>query len=181
MIKLRFRFSLLGVGSLVMCANLLSTSALAACEVLTLHVRGTSMQPAIADGATITVAGGEPACIEPLRHGDVVLLETPASGIPLIKAVRALPGDRFAVRDGQLTVNGDVAVNSTGAPYRLPAARAKMLVLYERDYGGIIPAGTYLVLGETPSGTLDSTRFGLVARNQIVGKVVGRSAGNASQ
>jgi hypothetical protein len=47
-----------------------------------------------------------------------------------------------------------------------------MLHLYEVDYSGIIPEGANLLLGNSPSGTTDSTRFGLVDKGDFAGKIV---------
>lgn len=48
----------------------------------------------------------------------------------------------------------------------------KLLQLYENSFKGIIPENTYIILGNQPEGTLDSTRFGLVDKSGIIGKVV---------
>jgi type IV secretory pathway protease TraF len=45
-----------------------------------------------------------------------------------------------------------------------------MLSLYEKDYKGIIPQNTYLILGDQPSGSVDSSVFGLVDKSDILGK-----------
>ena len=47
-----------------------------------------------------------------------------------------------------------------------------MISLYIKDYKGIIPPDTYLILGDNPFGTYDSTRFGLIDKSNIVGKVL---------
>jgi len=46
-----------------------------------------------------------------------------------------------------------------------------MLSLYEKDYHGVIPENTYLLLGEVTSGSLDSTRFGLIDKSSVLGKI----------
>ena len=47
-----------------------------------------------------------------------------------------------------------------------------MLALYVRDYHGVIPDGTMLVMGEAPTGTLDSSHFGLVEVKAVVARFV---------
>ena len=46
-----------------------------------------------------------------------------------------------------------------------------MLSLYERDYQGKIPEDAYLVLGDNINGSLDSRNFGLIGKQDILGKV----------
>jgi len=40
------------------------------------------------------------------------------------------------------------------------------------SYGGVIPKDTVFLLGNHASGTLDSTRFGLVHQSDIIGKII---------
>jgi type IV secretory pathway protease TraF len=47
----------------------------------------------------------------------------------------------------------------------------RVLSLYEKDYKGIIPEDAYLILGNLPQGSLDSSHFGLVGKKDILGKV----------
>ena len=95
---------------------------------------------------------------------------------PIIKIIKAIPGDSFKLQragsNWNILINNKILKNSQGQPYNLPEAKYKMLHLYERDFNGLIPADTYLILGNLPSGSLDSTRFGLVHKNDILGKVV---------
>ena len=107
-----------------------------------------------------------------LKHGDVVLLHSDSSRIPLIKAIRGLPGDTFDVRGGKIMINGVPATNSAGEPYQLSPPRAEMIALYVHDDHGTIPPDSFLVMGENPAGSIDSTRFGLVTRQEILGKIV---------
>jgi type IV secretory pathway protease TraF len=46
-----------------------------------------------------------------------------------------------------------------------------MLSLYEDDCSEGIPQNTYLILGNLTSGSLDSSRFGLIDKSDILGKV----------
>jgi signal peptidase I len=141
------------------------------CTTIPVRVEGGSMSPRIAPGAMIQVIKGGPECLEPLKHGEVVLFESPSSRIPLIKALRGLPGEPLAVNDGKIIVGGKVARNSAGQPYQLSPARAAMIELSAHDYGKL-PPDTFLVMGENPAGSTDSSRFGLIERRQIIGKMV---------
>ncbi len=100
------------------------------------------------------------------------MLTTNSHVLPLIKALRGLPGDDFSMQADQIVVNGRVLINSEGLPYRLSMARVGMLNVYARDYQGVIPPDTFLVMGEVPSGSTDSSVFGLVSRDAIIGRAL---------
>jgi signal peptidase I len=142
------------------------------CTEKAFTVRGVSMVPLFRNGEDIHAVMGGRDCLGTLEKGDIVLFENGGHDVPLIKRIHAAPGDRFAVEDGAILVNGEPAVNSRGQPYHIDARRARMLGLYIRDYNGVIPPDTFLVLGENVSGTGDSTRYGLVHISDIVGKVI---------
>ena len=137
-------------------------------------VRGSSLSGLIEDGKTVRVLFGYYLCNEPQR-GEVVLYRYAGDENPLLKVVRAVPGDTFhLVKEGnvwQLIVNGKVLTNTQGIKYQLDEQAHRMLSLYENDYRGVIPPGALLILGNSPEGSLDSTRFGLVDKSDILGKV----------
>jgi signal peptidase I len=149
----------------------------AACTEKEFTVSGVSMDPLIANGTEIQAVMGDRDRLGHMENGAIVLFENGGHAVPLIKRIHAAPGDRFAVEDGAILVNGKPAANSRGQPYHIDARRARMLGLYIRDYGGVIPPETFLVLGENTSGTDDSTRYGLVHVSDIVGKVLLSEAG----
>lgn len=141
------------------------------------EVRGSSLEPILRPGSVVRLAMDPEGCLE-IGRGDLVALRhSGRGGAPLLKLVRALPGDSFGLRaltDGQreIRVNGQALENSEGKPFLLSAANSRMLALYERQYGGLVPEGAYLLLGNDPSGSLDSTRFGLAGRGDILGKAL---------
>lgn len=128
---------------------------------------------------------------EPQR-GDVVTLSSPAGGTRLIKRIVGLPGDRVAMRDDVLILNGRPlayagrrtrgetvapgwvvdAVRATeelgGRPHPvqfLPALPAR------RDFAEItVPPGRYFLLGDNRDNSEDSRFIGTVAREQLIGR-----------
>lgn len=143
------------------------------CRPFNVLIRGQSLAPRIAHGAVLRAV--PLGCGQPVRRDSVVFVKVAASQTPLAKVVKALPGDTLAIEpasDGGLfhvRIAGDLVKNSQGKPYALREAAAKVLQLYERDYNGSVPAEALLVLGDHPGGTLDSTRFGLVSLETVVG------------
>jgi len=134
-------------------------------------VRGNSLSPLIKAGDRIEIHYD----VREIRRGDIVAVRRPGRLDPIVKIVKGLPGDRFQLREAKegvnVLVNGEVLKNSSGQPYKFSGKRKKMLSLYEKDYGGVIPGDAYLLLGNMVSGSLDSTRFGLIDKEEIMGKV----------
>ena len=144
-----------------------------ACTTKPYKIEGTSLAPAIANGTILTVTTG-PQCplAKLIRPNSLVIFHNGQASQPVIKQVKALPADTFHLTltpaGAHLTVNGRTATNSTGTPYLLGAAHARMLNLYAQSYNGTIPPNAYLVMGDNPSGTLDSTRYGLINLTDII-------------
>lgn len=139
-------------------------------------VRGQSMEPLFQDGTTVRVLMGYYAC-HPIGRGDIILADFP--GIResfILKQVRAIPGDRLALTEEsglwRIWVNGTLLTNAAGSVYALSDALGQSLRNDEREYGGVIPERYYLVLGEMPEGSFDSSRAGLFFREMIVAKVL---------
>jgi signal peptidase I len=140
------------------------------------EVRGDSLSPLLKAGDGVRIYYGYYDNHE-VQRGDIVVCRVSFSRDPLIKIAHAVPGDRFALQErpdgvSLLLVNGAVLENSAGQPYEFTGRRKRMLGVYAHDYGGVIPSDSYLLLGDAAEGSLDSGRFGLAAREVIVGKAV---------
>jgi len=137
-------------------------------------VRGNSMSGILKDGQEIIVLKNYYSCY-PVKRDDLVIYQYAGLPEPLVKIVKAVPGDyweiKLADQGYKIIVNGKVLTNSNKEPYQIPTGKIAMLKLYASDYP-IIPPNTYLILGNIPSGTLDSSRFGLVSKSEIIGKVI---------
>ena len=136
-------------------------------------VRGNSLSPFIKNGQTVEALKGYYKCY-PVKRNDVVLFHYSGDKNPLIKMVKAVPGDQWSLRQGKdgynIIVNNHPLANTEGKLYQIIGNRVKMLQLYTNDYP-VIPKDTYLLLGNEPEGSLDSTRFGLIDKSDIVAKV----------
>ena len=138
-------------------------------------VSGNSLDGFIDAGKTIKILYGFYDC-NPVQRGDVVVYNYAGDVNPMIKIVKGVSGDKFHLSQTNggwnILINGEVIKNSSGQEYLLSDRSSRMLALYENDYKGVIPAGAYLILGNLASGSLDSSRFGLVSKSDILGKVV---------
>lgn len=137
-------------------------------------VRGDFLLGLTEPNQTVKVLFGYYSCNK-IERGDIVAYNYAGDPNPIIKIVRGIPGDKFSLQKTEggwnIIINGETVKNSKGEPYGLSESGSKMLLLYERDYKGIIPADAYLILGNLASGSLDSSRFGLVGEQDILGKV----------
>jgi len=139
-------------------------------------VRGNSLSGIIDNGEEIIIYWGYYDKY-PIERGDVVAYQHAGNKAPIIKKVYATPGDDFAIvddDDGQyrLLINGELARTSLGEPYRFNEKRGGLLAQYEKDYGGVVPDGAVIILGNLSNGTMDSSMFGLASMKNILGKAV---------
>jgi len=136
------------------------------CAAQPVIIYGDSLSPLVSDGGSVMM---KPlSCAGEIKRGDLAVFRTGARDKPVIKIIRALPGDHFSVKGGVIRVNKEVLTTSTGVSFHLAERRTGILALYEERYGGVIPPNTYLMLGDNPAGALDSSRIGLIHRSDII-------------
>ncbi len=137
-------------------------------------VRGDSLSGLIENGATVKILFNYYKCRDPQR-GDIIAYHYAAKTDPIIKIVKGVPGDTLGLKtqNGKwlILLNGEIVKNSKSEEYEIDGSGERMLSLYIKDYKGVIPEGAYLLLGNLKNGSLDSTRFGLVGKEDILGKV----------
>jgi len=134
-------------------------------------VQGVSMVPLFRPEDEIEVLWDEEGCL-PLEKGDVVLYDYAGNENPVLKKIRGVAGDKLSLKEAgedawHILINDRVLKNSENISYVLSGKKYKMLSLYEEG----ISEDTFLLLGNKPHGTTDSTRFGLIHRKNILGKV----------
>lgn len=138
-------------------------------------VRGFSMEPLFFAGDALTISFGWYVCHVPVRN-DAVLVSFAGNRVPLLKRIRGIPGDTFQILtlptgEGEFFLNDEILKNIRGEAYRIPPVRASLWRLYEAEFHGVIPTDKFFVLGEIPTGSLDSSRFGFVSRDDLLGRV----------
>lgn len=136
--------------------------------------RGSSLSGIIEDGQKVKAQSGYYQCHTP-KQGEVVIYEMPGREEPLMKIVKAAPGDSFSVRKteegNRIFVNNQMLVNSQGQPYELSENRLEFLQGYEKLYNGKVPEGHVFILGNVPDGSIDSILFGFAPISRLVARV----------
>jgi signal peptidase I len=119
-----------------------------------------SMAPTLLEGDRVLVTrAGVPG------RGELVTFRSPADGTLTLKRVVAVAGDRVAIEDAALVVNGRLVTE----PY-VDASRVDGLY-----FGPVtVPAGTVFVLGDQRAGSIDSRVFGAVPVASVGGRVLVR-------
>jgi signal peptidase I len=118
-----------------------------------------SMQPTLHEGDRILLNRLTYHFRDP-KSGDVVVFHSPmVEGEDLVKRVVAVEGDRVAVKDGHLSVNGVVQVE----PY-----------LLEQEIRGefaevVVQEGRVFVMGDNRNNSGDSRLFGPIEVDSIIG------------
>ena len=136
------------------------------------RIAGNSMAPLLHSGESVWIKNGSHAVSE-IKRGDIVAIQPFKRKTPLIKRIVAISGDRFHVDGdrGFFFVNDNVVLNSVSQPYHFDIKKRHTLQRYEATFKGLIPNDSFLVFGDQVAGTLDSTVFGLVGIDEIIGVV----------
>ena len=114
-----------------------------------------------------------------VNRGDIVVFEAPddpnTDGVKdLVKRVIGLPGEKVEFRDGQVFVDGkllDEPYLSDGEVTRPTQNFAGKCEPPASDDACVLPAGTYLVLGDNRDQSKDGRVFGPIEEDDIVGRV----------
>lgn len=161
-----------------------------------------SMQPTIEIGDRILVNRMAYDIRVPLTHvnllrladpqrGDIVVLDSEAAHVRLVKRVIGVPGDQVAMRENALFINGHAAHYSATTRSGIDEDREDPAHYEIEHYGSMrhairlsdgspspirsfgpvtLPAGQYLLLGDNRDNSKDSRYIGFFPRNEILGR-----------
>ncbi len=122
------------------------------------QVRGSSMEPTLHNGQYLVVSKLT-YWIHPPERGDIIVFHPPNNlSEDYIKRIIGLPGEQVKINEGELWIDG-VKLDE---PY-IPAPG---------PYSGTwdLNAGEYFVLGDNRSNSSDSHSWGVLPRDNIIGK-----------
>ncbi|WP_336028515.1 signal peptidase I [Geodermatophilus sp. FMUSA9-8] len=150
------------------------TSALAAllCALVAASVAGLlplQLMRVDSDSMRPTLAAGDLVLVDhdtgPVRRMDVVAVRSPVTGGLLVKRVVGTAGDRVALEDGWLVVDGQRVCEAGVDHSRLDGV----------FFGPVtVPAGELFLLGDARGSSVDSRTFGTVPATDVVGAVLAR-------
>ncbi|WP_158579868.1 signal peptidase I [Geodermatophilus marinus] len=126
-----------------------------------MRVQSTSMEPTLAAGDLLLVHHGR----HPVARGDVVAATDPLGSGLLVKRVVGLGGDRVALEDGVLVVDGEPVCEPAIDPALMDGVW----------FGPVtVPPGELFLLSDHRDGGIDSRAFGTVPESALLGPVTGR-------
>lgn len=129
-------------------------------------IKGASMEPNFPDGEYLLTDKVKYRFGEPSR-GDVVVFKAPTGeGEEFIKRIIGLPGERIAVRNGRVLLNGQ-ELNEDYIPEISPTYGGNFL---QENETFTIPEGNYFVLGDNRPHSSDSRSWGTITKDKITGR-----------
>lgn len=122
------------------------------------RVRSHSMAPTLRDGSlALTRKLGRRT---PIRRGDLVVVDSPEVGEPVVKRVIGLPGERVTIAGGRVSIDG----RALSEPYASPS-------MFNDSYQ--VPPAHYFLLGDNRDASSDSRnwRQPFIERAALVGRI----------
>ncbi len=149
------------VKTVILCAALALPIRFFVLESFT--IEGSCMEPTLFTSQRVFVFKLAYALSPPAR-GDIIVFRYPLDpSRDYIKRVIALPGERVAIRDGNVYINGRLLDESA---YPVTPDRSRYPDYQER----VVPEGTVFVLGDNRPESEDSRIWGFVPQENIKGR-----------
>ena len=117
---------------------------------------------------TIDIAGAETP-----ERGEIAVFDSPRDGKRLIKRIVAVGGDRVALIDGHLWINGQPLGDGEVEHFPDREARLNLDAGGGPDMGAVtVPAGQVLAIGDHRGNSLDGRYFGFFPETELVGRAI---------
>lgn len=151
--------------------------ALSGCTKKNMRQTSTSMAPTIIHGEVVTVDLRAYSHASPNRW-EVIAFESPISdGGNWLGRIVGLPGETLDIHSGGIVIDGKAI--PTPAHLRIGGYEPPRNIEAPSGPGPLsfpftIPAGSYFVLGDNVSNSLDSRYWGGLDESKILGKVIGK-------
>ncbi len=124
------------------------------------QVIGPSMNPTLNEG-DIIITNKFIYRFKSIERNDVVVISQDEKY--MIKRIVGLPGETVEYQ------NNDVLINGKAYKETFTNSETEDFTIQDLGYD-VIPEDMYLVLGDNRKDSLDSRTFGLISKNQIIGK-----------
>lgn len=132
------------------------------------QIKGQAMTPNFIDGQYYFVSKNAYAKTSPKR-GDVIVYKYPAnSDLEYIKRIIGIPGDTILLHNGKIYLNGTVFNENSYLPAGINTYSGAFL---KEDKLITVPSNDYFVLGDNRLHSSDSRDFGLLSKQDIIGKI----------
>ncbi len=125
------------------------------------------------------VIKGYYSCNKP-AHGDIILKSRGSSIPPIVRIMRAVPGDHFKLVQDKEHKRWNIEINekilmsgdkNNEIPYFFGTETPPTLALYEKPRNGILGPNEVILFSKIPPGSQDSGQFGIISLSDIIGKV----------
>lgn len=132
--------------------------------IVPIRVTGISMESTYRDGQRLYL-NRLSLRMHPPQRGDILGIQMSGSSVLLLKRVIGLPGERVAIRKGQVYINGDSLdepyLNQPVTPWNYPT------------HGGerVLEANKYLMIGDNRTMPQDLHEWGLIDGDRLVGRL----------
>lgn len=120
-----------------------------------------------------TLQAGDSVLVDKLAYGDsgmpkrddLVVFHEPKTGDILLKRVVGIAGDKVALEDGVLVVNGRHLHEAYADPKKIDSVY----------FGPVrVPPKSFFAMGDNRADSKDSRNFGSVATSALIGRVIAR-------
>ncbi|MDD5606463.1 MAG: signal peptidase I [Candidatus Pacebacteria bacterium] len=126
-------------------------------------VRGESMQPNFHNNDYIIVDQLSYRLREPERGEIIIFYLEDNSSQRFIKRIIGLPGEEVQIKNNQVIVSEDIVLQEPYIPASFETISDKTIYLKENEY---------FVLGDNRPASYDSRRFGVVSKENIIGRAL---------
>ncbi len=129
-------------------------------------IKGASMEPNLPNGQYLLTDKLTYRFREPER-GDVIVFSAPANeGEEFIKRIIGIPGERVAIKDGLVYINGMLLVEN----YLAEGTTTPSGIFLKENEEILVPKDNYIVLGDNRRFSSDSRAWGFISKDEITGR-----------
>jgi signal peptidase I len=130
------------------------------------RVNGLSMEPSLQNNEFILV-DKVTYHFSPPHRGDIIVFKYPYKNVDFIKRIIGLPGDRVSIHGSYVYVNG----KRMSEGY-IKAKPDYTMTTIPNQTSNVVPSGEYFVLGDNRNNSDDSHLWGLLPRQNIIGRAL---------